>query len=191
MRYTAVLIMTCLLSWVVAPVEAQTVYRCTEGDRTVYTDRPCPGASVVSKATPADSPPTPAPRAYTPPVARGGVLPSASELTKRCADGDAGACDFLACANRNDQAACARARGAPQSSGTSPGWTAVSTRDVQHPQKDEVAGIRMIKEQEITIACDSGARGIVVARRDLGRYRTPDGSAHSSLAAAAAVLCAP
>jgi len=199
-------LLTVLMLLAALPASAQTIYRCTDGGRTTFSDRPCPGARDSSEspapgAQPSPPPSMPAPR-YTPPVAPGGVLPSAAELQQRCNAGDAGACDFLACANRNDKAACARAQGAPQgrttgsSAGTASGagagtrWTAVSTRDVQRPQKDETAGIRMVREQEIVIECEGGKRGLVTARRDISRYRLPDGSALSSLDAAAAAICA-
>lgn len=176
------------------PAAAQTIYRCTAGDRTIFSDRPCPGAE-VTRQTPASATQAAASTApsaaqrYTPPVARGGALPSAAELERRCNDGDAGACDFLACARRNDKAACARAQGAPQGRGPGPRWTAVSTRDVQRPQQDQAAGVRMVREREIVIECDGGRRGLVMARPDLGRYRLPDDSTHASLEGAAAQLC--
>lgn len=202
-----VLLLTGLSLLAALPASAQSIYRCTTGNTTTFSDRPCPD-SQVTRETPTGTvqpsttarPTTtatavPAPR-YTPPVAPGGVLPSAAELARRCETGDAGACDFLACANRNDKSACARAQGAPQGRTLGAGtasdsrWTAVSTRDVQRPQKDEASGLRMVREQEIVIECEGGKRGLVTARRDIGRYRLPDGSALGSLEAAATAVCA-
>jgi hypothetical protein len=192
MRRLPLLLATLLLALVAGPAAGQNIYRCVEGDRTVFSDRPCPGAEVIRQSGSGVTRTVPAGAAsdYRPPVAPGGVLPSAAELEGRCAAGDAGACDFLACANRNDQAACARAGGAPQGGGgSSPGWTAIATRDLQRPERDQATGVRVVREQEVTIECDDGRRGLVIARRDAGRFRLPDGSVRGSLAAAAAAIC--
>lgn len=188
MRYARLLLLACLSLGATLPASAQGVYQCKVGNSTVFSDRPCPGAS-STEVNVRSAPPAKPAGSYTPPVAPGGVLPSAGELQQRCAAGDAGACDFLACANRNDRAACARAQGAPQGRTPGAGWTAVSTKETQRPQKDQATGVRMVREQETVIQCDSGRRGMVVGRRDISRYSLPDGSAHGSLAAAAAALC--
>ena len=173
------LIAALVLAAGLASAHAQ-VFRCDEGGRTVYSDKPCAGGGRTVDTGPAARTPAPA----APAAARkgdgtgadararcaAGHAPSCkalrivaqheaemADLSRRCQAGEAIACDTVACVQKGDAAACGRAEGRTHGAG----WRETANRVETRPMRmaDGAAGGERVRV--ISIVCDSGAHAVI------------------------------
>lgn len=205
--WAAALVASLLLA---ASAEAQ-VYRCEEGGRTVFRDKPCAGAGGAvdarpatgggsSAAAPRSTTAAPTRRAEEDDLARRCAAGSAEacrtqqvlgrhqrdmdDLAQRCRGGEARACDTLACVQASDRAACARA----ESRSTGNGWHETGRRVETRPGRRADGSASGERYTVVSLGCDHGGRG--VAELGPGGVRIPGQSTvFASLDAAARHLC--
>ncbi len=154
------------------------VFRCEEGGRIVYSDKPCPGNGRTIEVGPARGARTPA---ATPPRA----LTAAEELARKCTAGNAAACrtqktlqqfdrqraaaqqlctsgeraacDLIDCADKNDRTACARA----EERSTETGWTETARRIEMRPARNNDGGAASDRVTVISVRCDYGGAPLI------------------------------
>lgn len=175
-RLGAVLALVGVLA--AAPAAGQ-VFRCEEGGRIVYSDKPCPGNGRTIEVGPGrGANRTPA---ATPPRA----LTAAEELARKCtagnaaacrtqktlqqfdrqraaaqrlcAGGERAACDLIDCADKNDRAACARA----EERSTEAGWTETARRIEMRPARGNDGGAAGDRVTVINVRCDYGGAPLI------------------------------
>ncbi len=168
-----------LIGMLAAVPAAAQVFRCEEGGRVVYSDKPCPGNGRTINVGPArgDSraPAATPPRALTAAeeLARKCTAGNAAacrtqktlqqfdrqraEAQQLCAGGERAACDLIDCADKNDRAACARAEG--RSTGT--GWTESGRRIEVRPGQRNDGGVAGERVTVINVRCDHGGAPVI------------------------------
>jgi hypothetical protein len=188
--------------------QAQSVYRCNDNGRIVFSDKPCPGGEVVDtrpatgskgaapapapstapSATPSPAPSTAAPRPAAPAAGAGGVAPGVGYATREqaCAGGNARACDEIACL-RDERDACERIGGGLRGSG----WYEASRHRETHRGKNDAGQTTLRRVLVLTIKCTGNPpRGgdIVIGRGNNIALRSGS-TQYSSVDTAAAALC--
>ena len=199
----------CLaLLLLVAVAPAQGVYRCTENGRTVYSDKPCPGGTLVdtrpaaggpvaAPTAPAADAPPPAARPAAPAKAapaKGGSAPPAGSAPlglgyisreQACAEGSKKACDEIACL-RDDAGACARIGGGVRGSG----WYEVSRRRETRAGKNDLGKTTLQRVMVLTIRCTGPAQRSGEISMGRGSITIPRSTInYSSVDTAAAAIC--
>lgn len=187
--------------------QAQNAYRCEENGRVVFSDKPCPGGSVVdtrpatgggraaaaeaapAKAAAAASPaPTAAaepPKAAAPRAAAGAPGPGYQTREQACAEGSQKACDEIACL-RDEADACARIGGSVRGSG----WYEVARKRETRPGKNDRGQTTLHRVLVLTIKCTGQPpRGgdIAIGRGSITIAKSTVN--YSSVDTAAAALC--
>jgi hypothetical protein len=206
---------SCLLLLSLVPLagtsvaQAQNVYRCDENGRVVFSDKPCPGGSVVDtrpatgggRAAPAEVAPSkaaaaagPAPSAAAEPpkaaaaaprAAAGAPGPGYQTREQACAEGSQTACDEIACL-RDEADACARIGGSVRGSG----WYEVARKRETRPGKNDRGQTTLHRVLVLTIKCSGQPpRGgdIAIGRGSITIARSTVN--YSSVDTAAAALC--
>ena len=191
--------------------QAQSVYRCNDNGRIVFSDKPCPGGEVVdtrpatgsqgaataaprsesapSTAAPAKAPPSaPSPAPSRPAAGAGGVAPGVGYATREqsCAGGNARACDEIACL-RDERDACERIGGGLRGSG----WYEASRHRETHRGQNDIGQTTLRRVLVLTIKCTGNPpRGgdILIGRGNNITLRSGS-TQYSSVDTAAAALC--
>jgi hypothetical protein len=171
--------LACLGVLAAVPAAAQ-VYRCEEGGRIVYSDKPCPGSGRTVYVGPGRGE-NRAPAAKAAPR----TPTAADELARRCADGTASACriqkivqqfdqqraerepalrrgeraacDLIDCVDKSDRAACTRAEGRS----TDAGWTETGRRIEVRPGRSNEGTVPGDRVTIISVACDHGGAPVI------------------------------
>lgn len=185
------------------------VYRCEEGNRVIYSDKPCPGNGRTLNVGPARNVNRPAgnPTA-TPSRPPTGVedlarkcaagSPAAcrthktlqqfdlqrAEATKLCAGGERAACDLIDCIDKNDHAACARAEGRS----TEAGWIETGRRIEVRPGGRSDSVVPGERVTVINARCDHGGAPVIEIG-SAGVRVVGQATRFESLAAAAGYAC--
>lgn len=202
-----ILLSMALLAGTAPSAQAQNAYRCEENGRVVFSDKPCPGGSVVDtrpatgggRAAPAAAatgqtaapaapstaaePPKAAPAA--PRAVPGAPGPGYQTREQACAEGSQRACDEIACL-RDEADACARIGGSVRGSG----WYEVSRKRETRPGKNDRGQTTLHRVLVLTIKCTGQPpRGgdIAIGRASITIARSTVN--YSSVDTAAAALC--
>lgn len=203
------LLLSMVLLASAATAEAQNAYRCQENGGVVFSDKPCPGGSVVDtrpatgggRTPPAEAAPSkaaraasPAPTAATEPPKPAAAVPRAlagvpgpgyQTREQACAEGSQKACDEIACL-RDEAEACARIGGGVRGSG----WYEVSRKRETRPGKNDRGQTTLHRVLVLTVRCTGQpprggdiaiGRGSITIARSTVNYASVD--------TAAAALC--
>lgn len=198
------LLSMALLAGAASSGHAQNAYRCQDNGRVVFSDKPCPGGSVVDTrpatgggraaaataaagqaAAPNPTADSPKAAAAAPRAVPGAPGPGYQTREQACAEGSQKACDEIACL-RDESDACARIGGSVRGSG----WYEVSRKRETRPGKNDRGQTTLHRVLVLTIKCSgqpprSGdiaiGRGSVTIARSTVNY--------SSVDTAAAALC--